>query len=281
MFQMLGVFAEFEHSIIQERVRAGLQRARREGKRLGRPPIADKLAERIRTALAGGMSVRKTAAKFDVNPSTVQRIARPFGDAEGASAAAWANKRHPSGSAGVLVPLLPFTGAEYVPFHDAVLGAFGGGKLGTTSASPSITFAVSSARAASMVWMTSMACSISSSVIALMALVECSSFSSLGTSIAQTFKYAAGDSRRTRLNTSRPCCCQSSARSSRKRLLNARRVASGLPPGFPDTPARYWPLALRSLRLALRSPRRARGIASWFSGVGLIGHAPGVSVAWF
>ena len=50
---------------------------------------------------------------------------------------------------------------------------------------------------------------------------------------AQTLRYAAGDSRRTRLNTSRPCCCQSSARSSRKRLLNARRVASGGPPGFP------------------------------------------------
>src|SRR5262249_29841828 len=73
MFQMLGVFAEFERSIIQER--------------LGRPPIADKLAERIRAALAGGMSVRKTAAKFDVNPSTVQRIVRPFDDAELASVA--------------------------------------------------------------------------------------------------------------------------------------------------------------------------------------------------
>src|SRR5438034_11659644 len=85
MFQMLGVFAEFEHSIIQERVRAGLQRAKREGKRLGRPPIADKVAERIRAALAGCMSVRKTAAKFDVNPSTVQRIARPFDEAEHAS----------------------------------------------------------------------------------------------------------------------------------------------------------------------------------------------------
>src|SRR6266487_547506 len=85
MFQMLGVFAEFERSIIQERVRAGLQRAKREGKRLGRPPIADKLAERIRAALAGGMSVRKTAAKSEVKPSTVQRIARPlaFGLLEG------------------------------------------------------------------------------------------------------------------------------------------------------------------------------------------------------
>src|SRR5262249_12105105 len=53
-----------------------------------------------------------------------------------------------------------------------------------------------------------------SSVIALTP-PECSNFISRGTSIAQTFKYAAGDSRRTRLNTSRPCCCQSSARSSR------------------------------------------------------------------
>jgi hypothetical protein len=55
-----------------------------EGKRLGRPRIADKLAERIRAALAGGMSVRKTAAKFEVNPSTVQRISRPFGGVEDA-----------------------------------------------------------------------------------------------------------------------------------------------------------------------------------------------------
>jgi DNA invertase Pin-like site-specific DNA recombinase len=38
MFQMMGVFAEFERSIIQERVRAGLRRARAEGARLGRPP---------------------------------------------------------------------------------------------------------------------------------------------------------------------------------------------------------------------------------------------------
>src|SRR5262245_45840164 len=91
MFQMLGVFAEFERSIIQERVRAGLQRAKREGKRLGRPPIADKLAERIRMALADGMSVRKTAAKFDVNPSTVQRIAHPFDGAESVAGAAYGN----------------------------------------------------------------------------------------------------------------------------------------------------------------------------------------------
>jgi DNA invertase Pin-like site-specific DNA recombinase len=37
MFQMMGLFAEFERAIIQERVRAGLRRAKDEGKQLGRP----------------------------------------------------------------------------------------------------------------------------------------------------------------------------------------------------------------------------------------------------
>ena len=35
MFQMMDVFAEFERAMIQERVRAGLARAKAEGKRLG------------------------------------------------------------------------------------------------------------------------------------------------------------------------------------------------------------------------------------------------------
>src|SRR6201981_1335050 len=39
MFQMMGVFAEFERAMIQERVRAGLARAKDEGKRLWRPPL--------------------------------------------------------------------------------------------------------------------------------------------------------------------------------------------------------------------------------------------------
>ena len=37
MFQMCGVFAEFERGILSERVKAGLNRAREEGKLLGRP----------------------------------------------------------------------------------------------------------------------------------------------------------------------------------------------------------------------------------------------------
>ena len=44
LFQMLGVFAEFERSIIQERIHAGLARARTKGVRLGRPPAVERLA---------------------------------------------------------------------------------------------------------------------------------------------------------------------------------------------------------------------------------------------
>jgi DNA invertase Pin-like site-specific DNA recombinase len=92
MFQMLGVFAEFERSIIQERVRAGLARARSEGKQLGRPRIAANLENRIRDALnvpGRTEGVRKIAARFGVDASTVQRISRPF-EGPGASASAGA-----------------------------------------------------------------------------------------------------------------------------------------------------------------------------------------------
>src|SRR5215469_3173215 len=78
MFQMMGVFAEFERSMIQERVRAGLRRAKREGKTLGWPRIDADLEKRISDALKAGETIRGIAAKFDVNPSTVQRIKNPF-----------------------------------------------------------------------------------------------------------------------------------------------------------------------------------------------------------
>ena len=78
LFQMMGVFAEFERSIIQERVRAGLRRAKDDGKKLGRPRIARQLEERIVAALKAGETIRGVADKFDVNPSTVQRIKHPF-----------------------------------------------------------------------------------------------------------------------------------------------------------------------------------------------------------
>jgi DNA invertase Pin-like site-specific DNA recombinase len=78
MFQMMGVFAEFERAMIQERVRAGLARARAEGKRLGRPKIADRTERAIQAALSkkGRPGLRKIAATLGVGVGTVQRISR-------------------------------------------------------------------------------------------------------------------------------------------------------------------------------------------------------------
>jgi hypothetical protein len=52
-------------------------RARRDGKRLGRPPLNPKTPERIQEALRvpGRPGMRKIAAQFGVNASTVQQIA--------------------------------------------------------------------------------------------------------------------------------------------------------------------------------------------------------------
>jgi DNA invertase Pin-like site-specific DNA recombinase len=76
MFQMGGVFAEFERSIIQERVRAGLRRAKGEGIRLGRPKTEEAKEAAIRAALAAGdKGMRKIAAEHGVGTGTVQRIA--------------------------------------------------------------------------------------------------------------------------------------------------------------------------------------------------------------
>jgi DNA invertase Pin-like site-specific DNA recombinase len=92
MFQMMGVFAEFERAMIKERVRAGLARARAEGKRLGRPNMPKAKEDAIRAALAvpGRPGVRRIAEQFGVSPSTVQLISRPF---DGASVAAWPPSR--------------------------------------------------------------------------------------------------------------------------------------------------------------------------------------------
>jgi len=81
MFQMMGVFAEFERSMIVERVRAGIARAKasgtKSGKAFGRPRMPVELEQRIREALAapGRPGFHKIAAQFGVATGTVQRIA--------------------------------------------------------------------------------------------------------------------------------------------------------------------------------------------------------------
>ncbi len=74
MFQMLGVFSEFERCMIQERVRAGLAKARANGKRLGRPPALDDLQVRgIRIDRERGMSLRALATKYRTSAPTIRR----------------------------------------------------------------------------------------------------------------------------------------------------------------------------------------------------------------
>ncbi len=77
MFQMLGVFSEFERAMVQERVRAGLSRARAAGKRLGRPwSVSPAKAALIRADRKAGESLRKVAARYGTTDTTVLRLER-------------------------------------------------------------------------------------------------------------------------------------------------------------------------------------------------------------
>ena len=85
MFQMMGVFAEFERSMLRERVNAGLARARAEGIQLGRPAeiAGDKTKiQAMKAARAAGKSVREIAREFETSVGSVQRLT-VCGGAEG------------------------------------------------------------------------------------------------------------------------------------------------------------------------------------------------------
>jgi DNA invertase Pin-like site-specific DNA recombinase len=76
MFQIIGAMAEFERSLIQERVKAGLRNAQAKGKKLGRPR-ADVDPSRVEALRASGASWRAIAEKLGVGLGTVHRIAQP------------------------------------------------------------------------------------------------------------------------------------------------------------------------------------------------------------
>ena len=80
MFQMLGVFAEFERELIVARVNAGMARAKLEGtksgKAIGRPFVSDAREKAARAELAKGTGILKTAKLIGLGSSTVQRIKR-------------------------------------------------------------------------------------------------------------------------------------------------------------------------------------------------------------
>lgn len=74
LFQMLGVFAEFERAMLRERVLAGLDRAKAKGTRIGRPPMAPDQIRQIQAALAGGAGVRQVARLTGASPASVSRV---------------------------------------------------------------------------------------------------------------------------------------------------------------------------------------------------------------
>jgi DNA invertase Pin-like site-specific DNA recombinase len=80
MFQMLGVFSEFERAMIRERVNAGIARARergtKSGKAIGRPSISPKVEAALLADLADPArpNMRALARKHGVSLGTVSRI---------------------------------------------------------------------------------------------------------------------------------------------------------------------------------------------------------------
>ena len=72
MFQIIGAMAEFERSLIAERVKAGLRNARAKGKRLGRPPMVLDRAQ-IARLRAQGRSIREIAAELGCSAGVVHK----------------------------------------------------------------------------------------------------------------------------------------------------------------------------------------------------------------
>lgn len=76
MFQMCGVFAEFEKAILVERTKAGLARARANGTQLGRHCVFQDYAEKVMVLRAEGKGMLKIAKILGIGSGTVQKVIR-------------------------------------------------------------------------------------------------------------------------------------------------------------------------------------------------------------
>lgn len=78
LMQMLGSFAEFEREMIRERTRAGLERARKEGRVGGRRPklTAEQQREAIEAVCSGRRTASQMARVFGVHPATISRVVK-------------------------------------------------------------------------------------------------------------------------------------------------------------------------------------------------------------
>ncbi len=74
MAGMVAVFAEFEREILRERVRAGIDQARREGRRHGRPRSASLKADEIRRLEAERVSQSEIARRLGIGRTSVRRV---------------------------------------------------------------------------------------------------------------------------------------------------------------------------------------------------------------
>lgn len=75
MFQMVGVFSEFERSMISERVKLGLQRVQKSGKKLGRPTtITEEVKTEVKFLLDQGLSYSQIQTQIGVPKTTISRI---------------------------------------------------------------------------------------------------------------------------------------------------------------------------------------------------------------
>ena len=79
LLAVLASLAKLEREKISQRTKAGLDRARAAGKRLGRPKIADDRLERLRVGLDTGESWHLVSRKTRIPYSTVKKHARALG----------------------------------------------------------------------------------------------------------------------------------------------------------------------------------------------------------
>jgi len=66
--------AAFEHDILRERVRAGLDHARQSGTRLGRPATAAVKATEVRKLFRQGISKSELSRRLDIGRTSVRRM---------------------------------------------------------------------------------------------------------------------------------------------------------------------------------------------------------------
>src|ERR1700746_453564 len=80
MIVIVGAIAELERSLIIERVRAGMRRAKLEGRRIGRAPLNIDREEVVRDRRSG-LSLRKGARKHGISRASVCRLVKEAGAA--------------------------------------------------------------------------------------------------------------------------------------------------------------------------------------------------------